>query len=185
MERDLMKKTYGPFYFLLTIFLMINCAMLLCSRPVASAQPNLTQAKIDKKIVTGTILAIRQDRINVEYDKKDGVVYEMILPLADMVQYSHVRSLSDLNAGDEVKVKYEQTYEDQENGERKILKTEAIQITLVKRATVEERQPFLDRPVMKYIPPPVEEKKESQSVEPILRSGSEGPIRKGKSLISR
>ncbi len=90
---------------------------------------------VEVKAVTGELTMIRRNAISVEFSKKDGESFEMLLPLADEVQFEHVKSLAELKRGDQVRVKYRQRYRDDEHGGHIVLKTQATTIELLKRAS--------------------------------------------------
>lgn len=103
-----------------------------------SASPSTTTPSPEEKVaaneVKGRVVTITKRAISVEYDSKEQASYEMLLPLAKDIRLSHLQDLSELKQGDTVRVKYEQTYTENDKGERMILKTLATDLTLLRSA---------------------------------------------------
>lgn len=103
------------------------------SSPVKAASAD--DAKILRKIVEGKITSLTKRSISVEYETTGSESNEMLLPLGSSVTVEGVKAIADFRPGDHVKVGVEQSYKDMPDGEHIILKTEALVIALVERAS--------------------------------------------------
>lgn len=104
------------------------------SPAAVSASTAAADAKTERRIVEGYVSTVTKRAISVEYETKGSESYEMMLPLATQVKVEGVKALADLKRGDQVKVGIEQTYRQNEKGERIVLKTEALVVALVQKA---------------------------------------------------
>ena len=100
----------------------------------ASAGPSELEERLEHKKVTGELVTVTKQAISVEYSRTAKASYEMLLPITQDTKLVKVRSLDELQPGDTVKVQYEQTYREGEDGERIVLKTVATEIALVRQA---------------------------------------------------
>lgn len=91
-------------------------------------------AKTERRIVEGAVTGVTKRAISVEYAVTNEGSYEMLLPFAAQMKVEGAPSLAALGRGDKVKVGIEQTYRENEKGERVLLKTEAHVIALVQKA---------------------------------------------------
>ena len=108
--------------------------LLVVAAPAVGADTGNSEEKLAYKEVTGTVVHVGKRAISVEYAvTKDGS-YEMILPFDADLKLARLRSLSELKAGDTVKVGYQQTYLDGDDGKPVVLKTVATMITLLRTA---------------------------------------------------
>ena len=86
-------------------------------------------------MVEGSVVHVSKRAISVEYEAKEHESNEMLLPLgANLTVEGGIKSLAELKYGDHVKVGVEQTYKDNPDGTKTILKTEALVVALIKRA---------------------------------------------------
>lgn len=138
-------------------FLLVACCLVLSAAVMAAetkpaavkaktaavaAKPtSADEAKILRKIVEGKITSLTKRSISVEYETKGSESNEMLLPLGSSVAVEGVKAIADFRPGDHVKVGVEQSYKDMPDGERIILKTEALVIALVERAPDAAKQP--------------------------------------------
>lgn len=89
-----------------------------------------------RKVVEGKVVHVTKRAISVEYEMKAQESNEMLLPLsADLTLEGGIKELSQLKFGDQVKVGIEQTYKDNPDGTKTILKTEALVVALIQRAS--------------------------------------------------
>ena len=84
--------------------------------------------------LTGTVSSVGKNFINVEYTKSKGNAYERFLPLSDKVRLENFQSLNELRFGDKVRVQYQETYKEDKNGKKVVLKTVATDIALLKES---------------------------------------------------
>lgn len=84
--------------------------------------------------VRGQVTSVTKRAISVEYAQKNNASYEMLLPFTQDIRLSHLRNLSELKPGDTVKVRYTQTYRENDKGEKVILNTVATDLALIRRA---------------------------------------------------
>lgn len=61
--------------------------------------------------LSGVISGITKGSVSLVYeqDKKKDIEYEAVFPIDKNIQFEHVKSLSDLKIGDEVKIRFEDT----------------------------------------------------------------------------
>lgn len=98
---------------------------------VGTSEP---EQKVEYKEVTGEVSAVSKRGIAVEYSRTRTGSSEMFLPFADHVKLQRVQDLTQLQPGDTVKVRFEQTYTEDKDGERTVLKTTATEVEMMRRA---------------------------------------------------
>ena len=103
----------------------------------ASAEEEMSE-KEEKTVkvgtLTGSVSSVGKNFINVEYTKSKGNAYERFLPLSDKVRLENFQSLNELRFGDKVRVQYQETYKEDKDGKKVVLKTVATDITLLKES---------------------------------------------------
>jgi len=107
------------------------------AKPAALAQDKAEQqddAKVELKEMTGQVMTVHKRYISVEFSKTKRESLEALLPIDDKTQFERVKHLGELKRGDTVKVSYWQTYREDEEGGRIVLKTVASSIALVRSA---------------------------------------------------
>lgn len=111
------------------------------SAAVKSNQNQTAAAKEDdvkksRRIVEGNVGYVSKRAISVEYETKPDESYEMLLPLsADLKLEGGLKSVTELKRGDRVKVGIEQANREVSGSGPVLLKTEALVIVLVQRAS--------------------------------------------------
>ena len=100
---------------------------------IARAEEEMTteDQKMKAGELTGTVSSVGKNFINVEYSKNKGNSKEMFLPLSNNVQLENFQNLNQLKFGDKVHVQYQQTYKEEKDGEKIILKTVVTGISLL------------------------------------------------------
>lgn len=101
------------------------------------ADVDAPEEKVESKEVTGEVASVSASAISIEYSKTKQGSYEMLLPVGKETRLERLKSLVELKARDTVRVRYEQTYKEDDKGERIVLKTLATQISLVRPAPEE------------------------------------------------
>ena len=118
-------------------FICVSVALLWFGGVWMASAEEMAEKKEDERTivatVTGTVSTVGGNFINVEYSKNKGSAKEMFLPLSDKVRLDNFQSLKDLKYRDAVRVRYEQTYKEDEDGKRVVLKTVATEITRVEK----------------------------------------------------
>lgn len=119
--------------------LVVNSAFA-ADKPAAAAKKAKAavkeEAKKARRIVEGSVVHVSKRAISVEYEVKGTESNEMMLPLgAKLTLEGGIKSLEELKYGDRVKVGIEQTYTDNPDGTTTTLKTEALVVALVQRAS--------------------------------------------------
>lgn len=116
------------------LFLGISWAGL----PMAQAAEELKEeGKVQVASVTGRVSAVSKQGIAVEYAYTSKTSKEMYLPLAEKVRLQRLQDLKEINPGDTVEVRYQQTYKEEPDEKKTILKTAATEISLLKKAPQE------------------------------------------------
>jgi hypothetical protein len=95
-----------------------------------------TKEMVVEKTVNGTIVFIRKNNMSVEFASGEAGGEELYLKLDKKVKLQHIKEFSKLKRGDQVSVKYLETYlEPEKKGDEPIvLSMVGTQITLVKSA---------------------------------------------------
>jgi len=93
--------------------------------------------KIQTSSVTGDVVSVSPSLLSIENARTGSAVEETLIPVDSEVKLEGPKMLVQLVPGDRVRVDYEQTYRDGENGTRVILKTRATRIALLRSATGE------------------------------------------------
>ena len=103
----------------------------------ASAEEEMSEKEeetVKVGTLTGTVSSVGKNFINVEYTKSKGNAYERFLPLSDKVRLENFQSLNELRFGDKVRVQYQETYKEDKDGKKVVLKTVATDIALLKES---------------------------------------------------
>ena len=118
-------------------FICFSVALLWLGGVCMVSAEEMAEKKEDEKVVsatvTGTVSTVSKDFINVEYSKAKGSAHEMFLPLSDKVHLENFQSLKELKFRDAVRVRYQQTYKEDKDGNRVVLKTVATEIARVEK----------------------------------------------------
>jgi hypothetical protein len=114
---------------------MVCCLGLAADRAEGTAADE--DAKVISKEVTGEVVYVGKRAISVEFDRTADGSMEMLIPIDGNTMAKHLQTLAQLKRGDRVRVLYQQTYKEDEQGERVILKTVATTVALVRRAVPE------------------------------------------------
>ena len=98
----------------------------------AQADKNILNTTQELKEVQGEVTWIGQGKIAVVYNRDEKAEYEMLLPYDNSVSIKNKRKMSDIKAGDTVKIEYEEKvieYKDRKEG-----KLKATAVTFIKPA---------------------------------------------------
>ena len=116
------------------MMVLVVCAgmMAVVSRPAHASE---AEEKLYEATVSGEIVSTNRQALSVEYAKTNSTSEEMLLPVDDKVEVSGPKSLAELKPGDRVSVSYRQTYREDKDGQRIVLKTMATKISLLRSAT--------------------------------------------------
>lgn len=93
--------------------------------------------QVEQKTVTGEVMGATKRAISVEFSRTPTESTEMLLPVDGKTAVERLKSLADLRRGDRVSVEYQQTYREDEHGERIILRTIATRVALLRSASNE------------------------------------------------
>jgi len=125
---------------------IVLVSILVLGLRVALAEKAPEQAQ-DRKILkternelSGVISGITKSSVSLVYgkDKKKDIEYEAVFPINEDIQLEHLKSLSDLRIGDEVKIRFEDTNFENSDKSQKVQRKAKV-ISLIKAAV-----PILD-----------------------------------------
>jgi len=103
----------------------------------ASKPKDQPEEKVEEKEVTGDVVTVTKYAISVEFAKTPTASEEILLPFDAKTSVEGPRKIAELKFGDRVKVTYQQTSREDDQGHPVILKTVATQVALLRSATSE------------------------------------------------
>lgn len=110
----------------------------ICALQAFAKELPAPSERMDTLEVSGTVVSVSKQAFSLEFSRTQSESLEMVLPVDEKTRCQRFRGVSELRPGDRVKVKYQQTYEDGAEKEKKtILKTLATEIAMLKRAPEE------------------------------------------------
>jgi hypothetical protein len=91
-------------------------------------------ARQRERTISGVVTGVARNSIGIEYDVRDGVSYEMNIPVDEKTQFNRIQSVRQLKRGDRIEVSYRQRYGVDEGGNEVIYQTVASSVTLLGHA---------------------------------------------------
>lgn len=99
----------------------------------ARAEMSEPQEHLVSKTVTGTVVWAGKRAISVEFARTASKSEEMLIPIDDKTKVDRLlKSVSELKPGDTVRVGYQQTYKERDDGSEFLAATVATNISLVR-----------------------------------------------------
>jgi len=126
------KKVSGiliPGFILVFFFLMTQAA-------AEAPEEAKETTKLEK--VQGEVVLLTPEMISIEFGKKDYTIKEILIPLDQETQFTHLKDLEDIQEGDTVRVNYKEVYTRDKSGKRTNFKRVAVDIALVRRAKAKD-----------------------------------------------
>lgn len=147
ISRPLLSRS-KPKYLLYPHVMALVFGVTVCGEAatVPAVRPAPAEAKLDEKKdekvevkeLSGRIVAITKRSMSIEFDRPVNGADEALMPIDAKTKVERVKSLAELQRGDTIRVQYEQTYREDDKGERIILKTIARKIALIRSAPRDE-----------------------------------------------
>lgn len=110
-------------------------AAVCCVASGAAAAMKHADEQVERKTVTGQVVSITPGMISIEYARTETASKEILIPLDEETQLSHLRGLEDIREGDRVAVEHRETHTENDEGKWLNFKRVATKISLVRRAT--------------------------------------------------
>lgn len=129
MNSQIIKKIRQNSLILMSVF--IAALFLFVSYSEAVTQ---SQEIVESKEVTGEVVFLTTRMVTIEFNRTDTGSTEILIPVDELTQFTHLQDLQDIQQGDTVTVTYTDTYTQDENGKRANFKRLAAGIALVSRA---------------------------------------------------
>ncbi|MFC1624036.1 hypothetical protein ACFL28_01775 [Candidatus Omnitrophota bacterium] len=85
--------------------------------------------------VQGEVVLLTPELISIEFGKEENTIKEILIPLDEETEFTHLLGLDDIQERDTVRVIYKETYKRGSGGKRIDFKRVAVDISLVKRAS--------------------------------------------------
>jgi hypothetical protein len=103
----------------------------------APEAPAKATERVETRVVTGELVWVGKRAISVETSRTASTSEEMLIPVDEKTKTERVKSLSELKRGDRVTVSCLETYQENDERERKLVKVVAAKVALVKTAAPE------------------------------------------------
>ena len=126
MRNDLSRNEASLFLLALLLSLMVPAV-----EGAVSEQPE----QLEMKEVTGALVYKTGQVLTLEYSKSPKGSYEVVLPMGKDVRLERLRDLAELQTGDILRVRYREVSKPGKTGEKVIVRTEATNVSLVRKAT--------------------------------------------------
>lgn len=117
--------------------LALACGLTLLT---VSSAAEVTKAKerISKREITGDFVAKTSRTLSIETSRSGGNIEETLIPVnPSTVKLERIKSLSELQRGDKVRVQCELTYREDEQGEERLTGMTATKITWFSRGAAQ------------------------------------------------
>jgi hypothetical protein len=126
--------------FRLTLILVF-CVLL--AGEVGAQGRKVTKVAEKKKQLQGEVVYLSKDYISIVYSRDKAIENEILLPIDKNLKLEHLRSLANLKIGDTVAVQFMETTEQDEQGNRKKIRTGTV-VTFIRPAQKKPETTVLD-----------------------------------------
>jgi hypothetical protein len=118
-----LRATLGP-------FMVFGLLAMPAWSPVSAETSKAPKEKFVEQEVTGTVVAYTKRALSVEVGRTEKTINEMLFPVDPTVtKFDQLSGITDLQAGDQVKVRYRQKHQQNQDGSWTLKGTVATRIS--------------------------------------------------------